>query len=419
MVRKKSFKLFIVFFIMWSISSCIGANGINISPEKIGSTGPILIEKTWLPFIIDENISVQITPFVEFKIDITDKELIVFPLKALRIGEEYVVKVTRDNSSYLHETIVQQPCLVYLGNITKEQEIWRFCGKEKILLTQTGGRVVDYAASGSGNWIVYTVSNEKGGTDIWKMDKEGKNNTKVNVCGEFVCNSLAIDPLGFYIAFYSNRNKGELVLFSIHEKKEILIEKGNISHIDFSPNGQYLRYFSNTKRCLRIREIGNMNLIQTIESDSDLISSWSYDSSSFLFGKRNFGGGIPGIEIYETIVSTDKSTKLFDGQDSPLEYFHPTYFENENLVILVRIGFSGNSKQIWVIDKEGEKIFEVTNDQQYDHSGLSWNYAEERLSFQRYLLTNSNSLPEVWIWESKANQFQLVAKNAAHATWIP
>ena len=44
---------------------------------------------------------------------------------------------------------------------------------------------------------------------------------------------------------------------------------------------------------------------------------------------------------------------------------------------------------------------------------------DEKLSFQRYLLTSSDSLPEVWIWENKENQFQLIAKNAARAIWIP
>ncbi len=304
--------------------------------------------------------------------------------------------------------------------MTNEPEIWQFCEQENIPLTQTQGEVVDFAVSRSGSWIVYAVRNEKGGTDIWKMDREGKNKEKIYACGEVTCNNLAIDYLGLKIAFYSQGPDGTLILFSLLDNQTILVERGNISNVDFSPNGQLLRYFKNKKGDLRVLDIKNMNLILTLESDSDLIGSWRHDSSSFLFGTQNYWGGIAGIEIFEANVGrTGSFTKLFNGQELSINYFQPTYFSNEKLAVLVRIGFNGNSKQIWVVDKDGEQIFELTNDHQYDHSALSWNSAEEKLAFQRYLLTSSDSLPEVWIWENTNNQFQLIAKNAAHAIWIP
>jgi len=86
--------------------------------------------------------------------------------------------------------------------------------------------------------------------------------------------------------------------------------------------------------------------------------------------------------------------------------------------VLVRNGFSGNSKQIWVVNKEGDKILELSNDYQYDHSALSWNSVEEKLAFQRYLLTRSDSQPEVWVWEKQDNHFQLIAEDAARAIWL-
>ena len=419
MARKYLFIQFVLFFITGLLSSCRNANNANISPVDIGSTGPISIDKGKIPFNVDEDVTVQITPFVDFKLDSADETLIVFPAEPLKIGGNYNVIITKDGVDHIHKTIVRQPCLVYLGNVTNEPEIWKSCGQENVPLTQTEGGVVDYAVSRSGNWIVYAAMNEKGGTDIWKMDREGKNNRKVFACGEVICNNLAIDPFGFKIAFFSKGADGELILFRINENQPIFIERGNISNVDFSPNGQFLRYFENNKACLRVLDIDNINMIQTIESDSDLIGSWNQDSSSFLFGMQNYWGGIAGIEIFETNIGTGSLTKLFDGQELSINYFQPTYFKSENLVVLVRMGFNGNSKQIWVINKNGDKIFELTNDHQYEHSALSWNSAEEKLAFQRYLLTRSDSLPEVWVWENQNNQFQFIAKNAARAIWIP
>jgi WD40 repeat protein len=419
MAQKYLFIQLVLFFITGFLSSCSNANDANMSPIDIGSAGPISIDRGKIPFNVDEDITVQITPFIEFMLDSADEGLIIFPVEPLEIGEEYNVIITKDKLDHIHRTIVRHPCLVYLGNVTNEPEIWQFCGQENIPLTQTEGGVVDYAVSRSGSWMVYAVRNEKGGTDIWKMDREGKNKEKVYACGEVICNNMAIDPLGLKIAFYSKGTDGELILFSIDENQAIIIERGNISNIDFSPNGQYLRYFENNKGYLRVLKLDNLNLIQTIESDSDLIGSWRNDSSSFLFGKQNYWGGIACIEIFETNIGAESLTKLFDGQELSINYFQPTYFESENLVVLVRMGFNGNSKQIWVINKDGEKIFELTIDYQYDHFALSWNFAEEKLAFQRYLLTCSDSLPEVWIWEKQNNQFQLIAKNAARAIWLP
>jgi len=408
-----------LFFIMGFISGCSNANYANTNPIEIASTGPISINKERIPFNIDEDITVQIFPFIEFKIDSSDEAFMVLPDEPLKIGQEYNLTITKGELDYIHKTIIRQPCLVYLGDVTSEPEIWRFCGQENFPLTQTGGSVVDYAVVASGDWIIYTVSNGRGGTDIWRMDREGKNKEMIYACNEVVCSNLAIDPLSSKIAFYSQKPDGALILLSLYDDQIILVERGNISNIDFSPNSQFLRYFEKNKGYLRVISLDNLNLIQTMESDLDLIGSWSNDSSSFLFGMQNYWGGIAGVEIFEANIGEGLSTKLFDGQELTLNYFQPTYFGSEDLVVLVRAGFSSNSKQIWVINKDGEKIFEITNDHQYDHSALSWNSAEEELAFQRYLLTRSDSLPEVWIWKKHNNQFQFIAKNAARAIWIP
>ena len=405
MAQKYLFIKLVLFFFTEFLSNCSNAKDTNISPVDIGSIGPISIDKGKIPFIVDEDITVQITPSIKFKLNRADEALILFPAEPLEIGEEYDVIINKDGLDHIHKTIVRQPCLVYLGEVTDGPEIWQFCGQENIPLTQTEGEVVDFAVSRNGSCIVYAARNEKGGTDIWKMDREGKNKEKIYACGEVASNNLVIDPLGLKIAFYSKRANGELILFAINENQAILIEKGNISNVNFSPYSQFLRYFENKKGYLRVLDIDNVDLIQTIESDSDLIGSWRHDSRSFLFGMQNYRGGIADIEIIEANVGTGSLTKLFDGQELSINYFQPMYFNNENLVVLVRIGFNGNSKQIWVIDEDGEKIFELTNNHQYNHSALSWNSAEEKLALQRYLLISSDSLPEVWIWENQIINF--------------
>jgi Tol biopolymer transport system component len=403
---------------MGILSSCSTANGAINNLTSVGSTGPNSIDKENIPFDVDRDIDVQVTPHIRFKFENSSDALLISPAEPFEIEKKYAVIVSKGELDYVHRIIIRQPCLVYIGDVTNKPEIWQYCKQEKIPLTQTGGKVVDYAVSRSGNWLVYAVRNEKGGTDIWKIDREGRNREEVYGCGEFICDNLAIDYFGIKMAFVKKVPESELILFEMSEKQEILIERGVISNVDFSPNGQLLRYFENNKNNLRVLDLAGLKLIQTRRSDSDLVGSWGNDRSSFLFGMRNYRGGIADISIFETNVDSESLTILFNGQELSINYFQPTYFENENLVVLVRNGFSGNSKQIWVVNKEGGKVLELTNDYQYDHSALSWNSVEEKLAFQRYLLTRSDSQPEVWVWEKQDNHFQLIAENAARAIWL-
>ena len=419
MTRKYLLIQLLLFFVTGALSGCGIANGAINNMASVGSTGPISIDKEDIPFNVDKDIIVQVTPQIRFMLENTSEALLLIPSELFEIEKGYSVIVNKDGLDYVHRIIIRQPCLVYIGDVTNKPEIWRYCEQERIPLTQTGGRVVDYAVSRSGNWLVYAVKNEKGGTDIWKMDREGKNREKVYGCGEFICDNLAIDYLGIKIAFLKKIPISELILFLMSENQEIIVERGIISNVDFSPSGQFLRYFENNKNNLRVLDLADLTLIQSMESDSDLIGSWGHYRSSFLFGTRNYWGGIADIAIFETNIDSESLVKLFDGQELSINYFQPTYFESENLVVLVRTGFSGNSKQIWVVNKEGEKVLELTNDYQYDHSSLSWNSVEEKLAFQRYLLTRSDSQSEVWVWEKQDNYFQLIAENAARAIWMP
>ena len=418
MARKYLFIQLVLFFITGTLSGCSIANGAINNPTSVGLTGPISIDKEDIPFNVDQDIVVQITPHIRFMLENLSEVLLINPAEFFEIEKEYAVIINKGELDYVHRIIIRQPCLVYIGDVTNKPEIWRYCEQERIPLTQTGGKVVDYAVSRSGNWLVYAAKNEKGGTDIWKMDREGEKKEKVYGCSEFICDNLAIDYLGTKIAFLKKVPKSELIFFIMSGNQETIIERGIISNIDFSPNGQLLRYFENNKNNLRVLDLAGLNLIQSMKSDSDLIGSWGNDRSSFLFGIRNYRGGIADISIFEANAGSDSLTKLFDGQKLSINYFQPTYFGSENLVVLVRTGFSGNSKQVWAINKEGKMVLELTNDYQYDHSALSWNSMEEKLAFQRYLLTRSDSQPEVWVWEKQDNHFQLIAENAARPIWI-
>ena len=114
MARKYLFIQFVLFFITGLLSSCRNANNANISPVDIGTTGPISIDKGKIPFNVDEDVTVQITPFVDFKLDSADEALIVFPAEPLKIGGNYNVIITKDGVDHIHKIIVENKFITFI-----------------------------------------------------------------------------------------------------------------------------------------------------------------------------------------------------------------------------------------------------------------------------------------------------------------
>jgi len=102
MARKCLFIKIALFFFTGFLLSCSNANGPNISPVDIGSTGPISIDKGRIPFYVDGDITVQITPFIEFEFDNAYEALVVIPAEHLEIGEQYDVIISKDELEHIH-----------------------------------------------------------------------------------------------------------------------------------------------------------------------------------------------------------------------------------------------------------------------------------------------------------------------------
>ncbi|MDO9545248.1 MAG: hypothetical protein Q7J07_00665 [Pelolinea sp.] len=415
-------RFFLFVFSFTLLSAFLSGCKTNIDPtpqrEEVGASGLIVIEKGKIPFQLDDNVQVEVFPDFMFSVENTKDAILLISFEDLVLGEEFEIRIHNQKEEFVFNMIVRKPCLTYLAEVTTSPEIWQLCGKEFKVLTQTSGRIVDYAVAKNGDWIVYSNRNDEGGTDIWKVSRNGENHEFLLSCGEKVCEQLAINSQGSKIAYKSSGVEESLYILAIENSESILVEKGNVSNIDFSPNDNLLRYFENSKGFIRVLDLTDLKLIKTLESDSDLIGSWKKDSSGFMFGQHNYWGGIAGINLLETNLLEDIESLIINGNDTSAYLYQPTYLNDEELFVLYKMGFNANRKQIWVINRNGEKIFELTSEYQYSHSMISWNSVEEKLIFQRFDHASSGSTPEVWVWDKKENIFQIIEKNAAHAEWV-
>jgi hypothetical protein len=418
MRSRTSSYLQIFFFICVFISGCEK----NISPtfqqNQVGGYGLIVIEKGTIPFTFDSRVQMEITPDIKYSFEVTKDAILISPNEGLKIGTEIVIKINQLDEEITLKEIVRTPCLTYLADITSNAEIWSTCGGGSFQMSQTSGRVVDYAVSNNGDWIVYAVENSESGTDIWKMGRMGENSVVLLPCGKKVCDQLAINSQGSHVAFRSFDGEEKINLFQIENRNLILVERGKASNVDFSPDDKMFRYFENTSGYLRIIDLENMKLIASQKTDSDLIGNWKKDSEGFMFGQYNNWGGIAVIDLKEKNMIENSESLILDGAESSIYLYEPNYSINGEFIALARTGFNANRKQIFELDRNGNVINEITNNFQYSHSMISWNSIEDLLVFQRFAHTSSDAAPEIWVWEKSDNSLRLIDENAAHGEWV-
>jgi WD40 repeat protein len=416
-IRASSLFLSLLIFSVF-LSGCNYKEPASYQQGQVGASGLIVVDKRNLPIEIETDIEIEIKPDFKFEYEISNDSILLFPKNDLMIGSEFEIRITHPDGEITLDKVVRTPCLTYLTAKTSQPEIWATCGEGPLQLTDSSGGIIDYAVAKNGDWIIFSSTNEEGGTDIWKMGRLGENPKIIFSCGEEICDQLAVNSQGAQIAFRSFSGEEKFYLFTNEGNELILIEKGKVSNVDFSPDDSMLRYFVNKKGVLRVFDLKTMKLKSSLESDSDLIGEWEKDSSGFLIGQYKNWGGIALMDLKEIDVLENSELKIIDGTTSSIYLYEPVFMNDEKIIALIRNEINADRKQIWELNKSGEKTFEITNDFRYSHSMITWNSVEGILAFQRYGHTGSNAVPEIWIWNKNDNSHRIVDDNAAHAEWV-
>src|SRR5574340_1302389 len=142
--------------------------------------------------------------------------------------------------------------IAYLGNPLEAPEIWltSLDGSSQRQLTQTQGRVYELTAAPDGETLAYSLLNAEGGTDLYRIDREGESIVRLVQCGQARCEQFTWQP-GGKLAAYTRFDRGLEVDGKIHL---IDPETGAPREIPggaalegayptFSPDGKHLAYF--------------------------------------------------------------------------------------------------------------------------------------------------------------------------------
>ncbi|MBL8045972.1 MAG: PD40 domain-containing protein, partial [Anaerolineales bacterium] len=377
-----------------------------------------------------------------------EDQLTFKPSQPFQAGVIYTAKLTPGATSHTGRAVLQAwewqfrvraPRVLFLsgqGN-QRVRELWSIAatGGPLTQITQTEGRVYDYAVAPDGSAIVYTVSNEDRGTDLWWVLPDGNNARQLVTCGADICSVPAFSPTGQTVAFSREpagitpgTPNGPPRVWTV----DLQSGQGAALYQDsqvlgygpvWSPNGQRLAFFDGSVNSIRMLDLetGTEMLVETFMGT---VGSWSPDSNAMLFNNLNFETGQP----YSSLVLADFAKQAIQpalgNEPNFADYAAPVWApDGEWVAVALREpSVSSPGKQIWlgtVTDGLLTLIKPVTADSTYTHGGYRWNPAGTALVFQRFEIDKPFATPEVAVWDEATNTITPLAQDASLPEWLP
>jgi hypothetical protein len=415
---------------------------INNVKEEVGVHGPITL--VFNDLILNGSIEkgIKINPPVKIKFQWQGTRLNIFPETFFSFDQNYQISLANSGKSqdvknsppeYYWNIKTHPECLLYIGSANELPEIWKVCLNEKsrTQLSKTLGKIIDFNISDDGEMVVYSVKNDLDGTDLWLMDRNGKDNRILYKCNEDLCLEPNIAPDGSsVILFLSRKNQGNL---AEHKKNEILIIdilsgkesrsvidiNVNATFLQWSPKQKYISFFDGLSSAFIVVDIKTNQIIE-LPSGEGLGGSWNRFKPTFVYSGLNYWGGIPFGQINEWDDRTNSIHNLFGNEKDLNEYFYPQWRPQGDWIAASFRPVQGSaSKQIALFSDDGIKQLLVTSEQDFSYSSFSWSMDGEKMAFQRFQMGTRDSVPEIGLWMMNDQSKVIIEKNASSPKWIP
>lgn len=314
--------------------------------------------------------------------------------------------------------IQDDSCLFFIKDPSDTRELWFWCeGQEPKVFLEGFDGIQDYTVAGDESAFYFIQRANGTSAAVWISESQKAAPQRLMDCNNPLCAEISINTTSGILAFSDFEDEPRLKLFDLElrEMKNLLF---NATDLEFSPDGKYLGFFDRNTNQLVILNVLSGEVI-TVDSQEGLTGGWSSDSQQFLYGAMTFQGETPGVNVFSLNIQNGLSELLNADTGNFIEYYQPRFFKStEHFIAAVRDPSLGFNKQLWVVNREGNLVTQITSDFLFDHSAFQLDSKQTRILFQRFSPGTPNSQPEIWMIDLKSDELKLVARNATNPRWV-
>jgi TolB protein len=331
---------------------------------------------------------------------------------------------------------VRAPALLYISPATGgPPDLWQVDAAgaaPPVQLTQTGGKVFDFAAAPDSSQLVYSVINDQGGMDLWLLPLASPAPARLLVaCGPDRCTVPAWSPDATRIAFSREEQGlsptsplGPPRVWTVNmpggEAAALYVDSQVLGYGPvWSPDGARLAFFDGGVGGIRVLTVATGEE-QILPTYMGLVGAFAPDGQSMLFNDVKLQAEVVDSVLYRADFQTKAVSVPFGEGTTWSDFGVPAWAPTgEWLAVALRDGSSSPSKQLWLMRPDGTEARAITADPRFTHGSYHWDPWGRALVIQRVQLGVPYPKPELAVWSLDTNESHVVAVDATLAQWLP
>ncbi len=365
------------------------------------------------------------------------------PLAPLEVGQTYTASLEsgartaagRALSRSLHwQFQVRAPQAIYAAPANDRAELWaQPLGSDPsaaVQLTQTGGRVFDYAVAVDGSQIGYSLRNDQGGVDLWWMGSDGRGARRLVDCGPARCSSPAWSPQGARLAYSREDPSAAGGTFEPPRLWTVAVASGeaaplfqdeNLAGADphWSPDGGWLAVYDSFVGGIRAvnLETGEAQVLPTLKG---LVGAWSPSGAQMLFTSLRIVDEQPQTAILWADLQGRGIQTVLEERPGWFDFGVPAWSPAGGWMALsLRSDDPLGGRELWLMRPDGSEARPIIAELGVSYGAYAWDPLGERLIFQRFRLDEALAAPEVLVWTMETGELSLLRADAWLPGWLP